>query len=265
LLGALVCALLVLLPLSGCGGGGDGASAQPVGRVLSASVISSHTGYAYNIDIYLPASFDTGSASYPTICVLDGDSRFVGTDTRFTNFKSILQRRGTNAILIGIGGTERRQTDYNFPGAYAYHDFIALELIPYVESRFRSDPNKRMLSGLSTSGTFAATALFIEAPNQLVFSYFLSAEGAFWQQLSLVQDLEQQMFVALAGKSLPVTLILARSTGVGPTNTTYVHDLYERMAARHYVGLTLLETAFPYSHAEMDDPSFEDAIARLLG
>jgi enterochelin esterase-like enzyme len=253
------------LALPGCGGGGSGAPVQPVGRVVSASVTSAHTGYAYNIDIYLPASYDTGNASYPTVYVLDGDSRFIGPDTRFTNFKSILQRRGTNAILIGIGGTERRQTDYNFPGATAYHDFIALELIPYVESRFRSDPAKRMLSGLSTSGNFAATALFIEAPNQLVFSYFLSAEAAFWQQLSLVQDMEQQMFVALAGKSLPVTLILARSTGVGATNTVVVHDFYDRMAARHYVGMSLLETAFPYGHAEMDNPSFEDAIARLFG
>lgn len=269
---AIACALVILL--SGCGGSGEGEAApQPpaatppptTGRVVSDVVSSSTTGYAYKISIYLPPSYETGSASYPTIYVLDGDARFVGSDTRADSFISILQRRGTNAILIGIGGTERRQTDYNFPGAYAYHDFLTLELIPFVEARFRTDPKKRMLSGLSTSGTFAATALFLEAPNKLAFSYFLSAEGAFWQQLGTVQSLEQEMFDAVAGNDLPVTLILARSSASTGTNARYVSDLYFRISGRSYAGLRLLETVFPFGHAEMDNPAFEDAIARIFG
>jgi len=263
-----------MILLSGCGGSGEGeATPQPpaatpppaTGRVVSAVVSSSTTGYTYNISIYVPPSYETGSASYPTIYVLDGDARFVGADTRMDSFTGILQRRGTNAILIGIGGTARRQTDFNFPGAYAYHDFLTLELIPFVEARFRTDPKKRMLSGLSTSGTFAATALFLEAPNKLSFTYFLSAEGAFWQQLGTVQSLEQGMFDAVAGNDLPVTLILARSSRSAGTNAQYVADLYLRISGRSYAGLQLLETVFPFGHTEMDSPAFEDAIARIFG
>ncbi|XAH23541.1 alpha/beta hydrolase-fold protein [Xylophilus sp. GW821-FHT01B05] len=266
-LAALACAALAAL--TGCGGGGGGSSSAAPdssgGRIVLADVKSAKTGYSYPIQIYIPPSYETGNASYPTIYALDGDAVFSGTLNRFSNLKNILQRRGTNAILVGIGGTARRQTDFNFPGAYAYHAFIAQELIPYVESQFRADTRKRMLSGLSSGGNFAASALFIEAPQNLVFTYFLSAEGAFWQQPDVIQTLEQQMFDAVAGKDLPVTLILARGAAGNTTNAVYVDELYKRIAARRYSGMNLVETTFPLGHVEMDNPSFEDAIARILG
>jgi predicted alpha/beta superfamily hydrolase len=267
-------AAMLLAALAACGGGGGGGgapdtntgTAAPTGQVVSTSIDSTKTGASYPIQIWVPDSYATDTAAYPTIYALDGDATFVDSATRFSHFQAILQKHGTHAILVGIGGTARRQTDYNFPGAYAYHDFVALELIPYVESRFRADPHRRALSGLSTSANFAATALFIEAPSALVFSHFLSTEGAFWQQQAMVNDLEQQMFDALAGRSLPVTLLLAHgvlNASVG-TNAAVVEALYDTMAARAYVGLNLVETAFPTGHADTDDPAFEDAVARFF-
>ena len=249
--------------------GGNSASAPetPVpsqGRIVSATINSAKTNYAYPVTIYLPASYDIGNASYPTIYALDGDSSFLPPDTRFTHLKNILERLGTQAILIGVGGTERRQTDYNLPGAYAYHDFMTLELIPYVESHFRADVTKRMVSGISTSGNFPVLALFMEAPRKLVFSYFISDEGAFWQQWNDVFQLEQEMFDAVGGSPL-VTLILAHSSEYSGTNALFVQELYQQILSRHYSGMQLLETSFPYSHVETDDPSFEDAIVRILG
>jgi len=235
--------------------------------LVSATIDSSKTNYTYSILIYLPASYDVGNASYPTIYALDGDARFVPPDTRFTNFKNILERRGTDAILIGIGGTERRQIDYLLPGAVAYHDFLALELIPYVESHFRADPKKRMISGISSSGNFPLLALFMDAPDKLLFSSFIINEGAFWQQLDVMHRMEAEMFEAVAGRDLRVNLILARQGGdiFYGTIGSYVNDMYERIAARHYAGMQLTQPTFPYGHAEMDFPSFEAAIAEILG
>lgn len=253
---------------TGCGGGGDTAplpaSTQTSGRVVSLSVPSQKVGFTYNIDVYLPASYDTGSALYPVIYALDGDSRFDGTNMRFDNFREILRSKGTNAILVGIGGTARRQTDYNFPGATAFHDFLVSELIPAIDARFRTTPGKRILSGISTSGNLAATALFLEAQTQLEFSHFISAEGAFWQQTDTVYTLEEQMFNATKGKTISATLILTEATAATGTNATYVHDLYVRMEARHYAGLKLLETSFPTGHVGVDNPSFEDALNKIF-
>ncbi|RST46776.1 alpha/beta hydrolase [Variovorax sp. MHTC-1] len=282
--GAGAGALLLLLLVAGCGGGGGGGGAaiplattdatgtttpvqQPTsGRVVSQSIKSAKTGATYNVEVFIPASYDANSDPYPTIYALDGDATFNLSETRFTNFRSILEKRGTKAILVGIGGTVRRQEDYNLPGAIAYHDFLSLELIPLIEARYRADPKKRMLSGLSTSGNLAATALFLEGAKELVFSYFISSEAAFWQQLQDVEALEQKMFDSLAGRPLPATLILAQCSDERSCNTKYVHAMYTRMAARNYVGLNLIETYFPANgHANMDLPAFEDAISRIVG
>ena len=259
---------MVAMLFAGCSGGGDTAApvqaAPPAGRVVSLTLPSQKVGYTYNIDVYLPASYDTGSAAYPTIYALDGDSRFDGVNTRFDNFRDILRSKGTSAILVGIGGTERRQTDYNFPGATAFHDFLTAELIPFIDARFRTVPGKRMLTGLSTSGNLAATALFLEAPTTLSFSHFLSAEGAFWQQPDAINTLEQQMFDATRGRTIPVTLVLVRATAGTGTNATYVHDLFLRLDARRYAGLTLIETSFATGHVESDNPAFADVVGRIF-
>ncbi len=256
--------------LPGCGGGGGGDSAVPPtatqssGRVVTLSVPSQKVGYTYDVNVYLPASYDSGTAQYPVIYALDGDSRFDGVNTRFDNFREILRSKGTNAILVGIGGTVRRQTDYNFPGATAFHDFLTLELIPLIDARFRTLPGKRILSGISTSANLAATALFLEAPTKLMFSHFISAEGAFWQQTDAVYTLEEQMFNATKGKEIPATLFLVSATGSPPTNATYVQDLFVRMDGRHYTGLKLLTTSFPTAHAAVDNPSFDDAVNKIF-
>lgn len=138
--GAIVAVIIAVL--SACGGGADGAPAETVGSVTTADVASARTGYTYRLDIYLPASYSSGNATYPVIYATDGDALYP-PEGRFTNFKKILQRRGTDAILIGIGGTAVRATDYVLPGASAYHAFITQELIPFAESRFRADPKRR--------------------------------------------------------------------------------------------------------------------------
>jgi predicted alpha/beta superfamily hydrolase len=264
---ALLAAVVGAIVLVACGGGGSGTGAtaiqQASGHVVAASIDSQRAGYTYPVMIHVPLSYDSSNEPYATIYVLDGDANFSGTGTRFDNLRAIVTARGAKAIVIGIGGTVRRQTDFNFPGAAAYHDFIALELMPFIEARYRTDVHKRILSGLSTGGTFAATALFIEAPKQMFFTHFISDEGAFWQQPDIVASLEQQMFDATGGQ-VAATLILARSSLVN-TNGQVVDTLYRQMAARGYQGLQLIETSFPYDHVGTDNPSFDDAIARILG
>lgn len=275
---------VILAGVSACGGGGGGgggggavlpivalppvaaAPAQPApsatGRVVSEVVTSSSTGVAYPISIFIPASYDAGSDPFPTIYALDGDATNGLPDTRFGNLSKVLLKQNTKALLIGIGNTARRQEDYNFPGAAAYHNFLVKDLVPFIESKYRADPKKRMLTGLSTSGNLAATALFLEAPDNLVFTYFVSIEAAFWQQSAQNYTFEQQMFDALAGRPLPVTLILAHCES--SCNKEYVHAMYERMAARGYVGLQLLETSFNSTHVGTDVLAFEDAIVRIF-
>ncbi len=260
-----------------------------IGSVTLATINSAQTGAAYTLYIYLPESYGSGTATYPVIYATDGDAAFP-PEGRFVNFTKILQRRGTNAILVGIGGTERRDKDYVLPGAVAYHEFITQELIPFIETHFRADPKRRILSGISLGGSFVVTSLFLEAPKTLFFSHYLSAEGAFQQPSFIAQ--ERQFSSTIGTKSIPATLILARgsasnkvqqqqfSTAIGTksipamanlargfsegTNSAVVDSLYRRMVDRHYVNLILIETHFSTDHIGTDNPSFEDAVVRIF-
>jgi len=234
-------------------------------RVVSETITSAKTGATYPIEIYLPASYDGGSASYPVIYALDGDAVFNPPGTRFSNFKDILEQRGTQAILVGIGGTARREQDYVLPGARAYHDFLTLELVPFIETKYRANVKKRLLTGLSLSGSMTGIALFLEgASGNLVFTDFLSFESAFDYQEAEYQGLEQQMHDALGGRPLPATLILTHCSNPDECNSRPVEAMYNRMQARGYEGLSLTESTYPTTHTQADIPSFTEAIARLL-
>lgn len=284
------CVSLIILAFSACGGS-SGLQKDPgyaIGSVTSATIHSAQTGAVYPIDIYLPASYSSGTATYPVIYATDGDARFP-PDGRFVNFKKILQRRSIDAILVGIGGTKRRGRDFVLPGATAYHAFLTEELIPYVESHFRANPQRRILSGISLGGSFVVTSLFIEAPKTLFFSDYVSAEGSFFQHSFIVQ--ERRLSSTIGNKSIPATLILARgaagsaqetqfssagSQNMGATltmahaasarftNSDEVNSLYRRMVNRHYVDLVLIETKFATDHVGTDNPSFEDAMVRIF-
>ena len=234
-------------------------------RVVSDTITSAKTGATYPLDIYLPASYDGGTASYPVIYAMDGDGIFNPPGTRFSNLKDILDKRGTQAILVGIGGSARREQDYTLPGARPYHEFLTLELVPFIETRYRADVKKRLLTGLSLSGSMAGIALFLEgASGNLTFSHFLSFEGAFYFQEAEYQNLEQQMHDALGGGPLPATLILTRCGNPRECNFTPVDAMYMRLLARGYQGLMLTEMTYAATHTQTDIPSFTDAVAGLL-
>ena len=175
------------------------------------------------------------------------------------------------------------------PDAKAYHEFLTQELIPFIGSHFRADPKRRILSGLSPGGVFVVTALFLEAPDTLFFSHYISAEGSFFLPSSVA--LERTVSGTIGTKSLPATLILARGSvgNKGPpqqfsaaggkgnfaianlardhgefSNSDEVNSLYRRMVSRHYVDLILIETNFATDHVGTDSLTFEDAVVRIF-
>jgi len=239
--------------------------AHAASRVVSDTITSAKTGASYALEIYLPASYDGGSTAYPVIYAMDGDGIFNPPDTRFSNLNDILEQRRTEAILVGIGGTARREQDYTMPGAVPYHDFLVLELVPFIEAKYRADPKRRLLAGLSLSGSMAGIALFLEgAAGSLAFSHFLAFEAAFAFQTAEYEDLEQRMHDALGDRPLPATLVLTRCDNPNECNFDPVGRMHARLVARGYPGLSITETTYSTTHTQTDIPSFADTVARLL-
>lgn len=285
LLGAAGAALLGTLAACGGGGGGGGgavpflpgapapspspapapAPSPGVGRNEEFSVTARANGASYPISVYLPPAHASGEQNFPTIYITDADAVYVQNQTRFANFQSLLTAVRKQAILVGIGNTARRGTDYDLPGAQQYHDFLVKELVPLVESRYRADPAARMLSGLSLGGSFVVIAMLLQArAGSMAFSHFLSSDGAFHSNYgSQIDFLEEEVYRLRAEGGIPATLFLTYGTNA-PSNAEPVQRFGQRLRARNYPNLKLAVEGYPAGHLGMDPLAFSDALSRFV-
>jgi len=212
----------------------------------------------YRVSIAVPAGHGADSDPIPVIYALDAQ-------IRYPSLLQVMRETHARAILVAIDDMNRRQTDFNMPGATDYLAFLKDDLIAYVETNYRADPRRRVLSGLSTGGNFPFHALYLEAPGRWTFAHYWSSEGAFWQQADIVSAEEQALYDAVGRSPFPVTLALARGAPGSSTNSSIVRALYDQIARREYVGFRLLDLPYPLGHVEMDVPSFRDELGLLLG
>jgi predicted alpha/beta superfamily hydrolase len=263
-------AALFTAALVGCGGGGGSGSAAPgtFGSTVFRSIVSAQTGSPYNFDIWLPPGYATSAATHPVVYATDCEYRF---DVLQSVLLARSRRGATQAILVNIcaGPTSQRFTDYTMPGAARYFGFLTLELIPYVDANFRTNPSKRILSGHSLSGELAMYAFYLQNPAQRFFTSIVSEEGSFWYDAAgLYQGDSYAPAVAMetamfnANRSLPIDLVMAGdTTGNGP----HVSFLYNTIAGQQFQNLHLLHTSYTLGHVPMDGPAFSDALTFIFG
>lgn len=126
---------------------------------------SAALGRPLHIYVSLPEGYaQHPERSYPTIYVTDGDSLFpmLAPTHLFLSYDEPVPP----AIIVGIAygsfdpnAGNMRHVDFTWPtdtapGAAAYQGFLASELIPEIERRFRSNPERRVLVGQSRGGGF---------------------------------------------------------------------------------------------------------------
>ena len=251
-----------ILFIAGCGGGGGGSSPGPtvvtpvaITQIVQFSVASQETGMSYPISVWSPPDAATGSPP-PVIYVLDADYRFAP-------LLDVLQQSGIRATLVGVNdlGTDRRQVDFLEPGADPYYRFLTQELFPVIESRFRVDPARRVLSGHSSGGLFCMYAFFKDTPQNRPFSAYICADGSYWQQPDLVLVAESSMYAANPSHDLPITLVMG---GDQQGNLAYMDPLYQQILTRHYTSLQISEHSYNLGHLPMDAPFFNDALAIIF-
>ena len=129
-------------------------------------VPSAEVGRGFHIYIRYPEGYDPANARlYPTVYLTDGDSLFplLAPLQLFLHYDDGLPE----VLMVGIayGGFDpavnRRNIDFQTPGdgveqagAEAFQRFLKTELIPLIETRYRSDPDHRILFGQSRGGAF---------------------------------------------------------------------------------------------------------------
>jgi uncharacterized protein len=127
---------------------------------------SDATGRPYHIYVRYPEGYDPAAdVTWPTVYLTDGDSLFpiLAANHLFLHYDEQLPE----ALVVGIayGGFEpavnRRNIDFQSPGdgveqagAEAFQRFLKTELIPRIETNYRSNPQRRVLFGQSRGGAF---------------------------------------------------------------------------------------------------------------
>lgn len=109
------------------------------------------------IQIFLPESYSDSTKKYPVLYVLDGNNNSP-TASIIVKSKSRYNAHFPEMIIVGINNVNRSR-DYSFPdGADKIMNFISDELIPFIDSTYRTE-NFRILFGHSATGSFCLYSL----------------------------------------------------------------------------------------------------------
>jgi uncharacterized protein len=135
------------------------------------TLFSAIVGREYHLSVWLPESYTTSNQDYPVIYLLDGDINF-GMAAGLTPLSH--WTLGTpEVIVVGINYdmesydqfVKLRELDFKIPeirdapaDSYAnlFLDALTQEMIPFIESNYRTVPTDRCLMGYSSSGFFCS-------------------------------------------------------------------------------------------------------------
>jgi hypothetical protein len=127
---------------------------------------SAAAGRAFHIYVAYPEEYAKHpEARYPVVYLLDGDSLFpiLATEHLFLNYDEGVPR----AIVVGIAygsfdpALNTRSHDFA-AGAPAFQRFLKSELLPEIDRRYRTDPDRRILFGQSRGGYMVLYSAFTD-------------------------------------------------------------------------------------------------------
>lgn len=207
------------------------------------------------INVYLPEGYSASdTAHFPVVYLLDGSA-----DEDFIHVAGLFQYCGfpwvncaPPSIVIGIATVDRRR-DFTFPtsidperekfptsgGSEKFIRFIAEELQPYVEERFRVN-DESMIIGQSFGGLLATEILFKKP--ELFDRYLIISPSLWWDDGSL---LEFDPPVLKGSSKVNVEIYLAvGKEGLAPSEKPRVMEvdvnlLAEKIRTSQNAGVTL--------------------------
>lgn len=212
----------------------------------------------YDIFVSLPASYDSQpDRRYPVLYVTDADYAFpiIRQIARRVNLDGPVIEE---FILIGLsyakgdhGATSRRR-DYtptpNGPrnssndahgGGAAYQTYLKDQVLPYVDQKFRTDPNQRIMLGHSYGALLGAQIMFTD-PN--LFSGYVLGSPSFWYDKRHIMTMEATY--ARSHTDLPANVFMYTGSFEIP-GTTKRNTHYDMVGDMQFMEQTLLSRNYP--------------------
>lgn len=183
-----IAALVTLLSLGGHAGAQESSGLTIARETTLASKILNEDR---PILVSLPAGYETSTATYPVLYLLDGRQNMM----HVAGSVELLARTGhvPPMIIVGIPSLDRERdltpshmaTFAGSGGGPRFVDFIARELMPHIDRTYRTHPY-RVIEGHSLGGALAAYAL-LHRP-ELFDGYIIMSPSLWWQDEELTRQ-----------------------------------------------------------------------------
>ncbi|RZJ77591.1 MAG: alpha/beta hydrolase [Brevundimonas sp.] len=247
------------------------------------------SGRDYQVFVSLPASYEASpQRRYPVLYVTDADYAFpiIRQIARRVNLDGPVVEE---FILVGLSysrgdsGTISRNRDYtptpNGPrssssmlhgGGTAYQTYLKTQALPFVESRFRADPARRILLGHSYGGLLGAQVLFTDPG---LFHAYVLGSPSFWYDKRHImgmeadyarthRDLPTDVFMYIGGWEVPGP---DRRNTSGADMVADVRTMERTLKSRAYPGLTVRSTVLAdEDHLTVAPVGFTRALMAVL-
>lgn len=208
----------------------------------------------FHIFISLPDDYNISTKKYPVLYLLDGDIAFgmATSIARYLQFGKTIPE----LIIVGIGygaikeeDGNMRKRDYspskkknnpNTGGASEFLEFITAELIPFIDSTYRTNPNDRTINGYSLGGLFAFYTLF-NSPKTFN-RYIIGSPYLLWDNF-IIFNIEE----GAAVKYTEINAGVFISVGSEESEEKYFNPIDEMVSTieeRNYKGLNLQTKVF---------------------
>ncbi|MCW8803043.1 MAG: alpha/beta hydrolase-fold protein [Ignavibacteriaceae bacterium] len=212
----------------------------------------------FHVMVSVPDGYYSGDKRYPVLYVLDGDVAF-GMAASIARYLQI----GENIpelIVVGIGygaidksAGKKRRRDYRptqAGDAENFLNFISSQLIPYIDSKYRSIPGDRIINGYSIGGLFALYTLFTKP--ETFNRYIVGSPYLIWDNY-LIFSYEKNSPDKISEMKLSVFI----SVGSEESDEKYfnpIDKLVTQIQERDYSGLKLEAKVFDGSTHLMGPP-----------
>lgn len=212
------------------------------------NIYSESVNDTFRILVSLPDNYSLNEQKYPVLYVLDGDIAF-GMAASIARYLQI----GDNIpelIIVGIGygsidksAGEKRKRDYrptSANGAENFLSFLEEELIPHIDSNYRTVPDDRTINGYSIGGLFGLYSLFTKP--EIFSRYILGSPSLSWDDYSIFKYEENS-----PGKILDKKINIFISVGSEEPDEKYfnpIDNLVTQMQERKYSGVKLEAKVF---------------------
>ncbi len=211
-------------------------------KEMENAIIQHHALYSnfvkdsFDILVGLPLGYDPDKPqTYPAAYHLDGGDN----DDHYVIRNLMTDKLVPQVITIGIGyvsSNDQRFRDYQ-GGFDKFYLFMKNELIPFIESHYKTDPANRTLYGYSLGGLACMQTLYKYADDkdEMPFRGFVSGSPSLWYKLGNGRfNYEHEKRLYEACKILPVNLYMCMGSEEGPSMVPHFEKMTSILTSRHY-------------------------------